>query len=134
MSGHGAVEIRLADKTRSYRLGLAEIEELEAELDLSIFLIGGALSSELPFLKVGQWKHVIRLGLIGGGMNRADADDLAQAMIEEHGAEMCAPIALRIVAAALGKVHSDGGDAASGEADAPRSGDLTSAPSTPAQS
>ncbi len=134
MSGHGSVEIRLAGKTRSYRLGLAEIEELEAELDLSIFLIGAALSSELPFLKVGQWKHVIRLGLIGGGYERATADDLTQAMIEEHGAEMCVPMALRIVAAALGKVHSEGGDATSGEASAPKSDGSTSAPSTPAQS
>lgn len=102
---HGAVEISLKGKRRTYRLGVAEIEELEATLDLSVFLIAGAIAMELPALRVAQWKHVIRLGLIGGGMNRAKADRLTDTMLEKHGVPQCLVIALRVIGASLTKVH-----------------------------
>lgn len=126
---HASVDISLNGDVRTYRLPLAQIEELEEQLDMSLFLIAGALSAEIPFLRVGQWKHVLRLGLIGGGLDRASADMLTDAMIEDHGPAMCLSMALRIVGAAVGRVHGDGASAL-GEGQAPTSSVSTSAPST----
>ncbi|WP_181171965.1 MULTISPECIES: GTA-gp10 family protein [unclassified Mesorhizobium] len=128
MTQHGTIDIRLAGVLTTYRLGMAEIEELEAELDMSIFLAQAALASELPFLRQKQWRHIIRLGLIGAGVERDAADARTSAMIEEYGPVMGQAVALRILGAALGKVY---GDAPSGEQTAKSSQPgSTSPPST----
>ncbi|MGB3536796.1 MAG: GTA-gp10 family protein [Mesorhizobium sp.] len=112
MSRHGQIDIRLGGKLATYRLGLDEIEELEELIDMSVFVAMGALAAALPFLKQKQWREIIRLGLVGGGMSRAEADARTSVMLDEHGPTQCQAIALRVLGAALGKVY---GDSPSGE-------------------
>ncbi|WP_181180097.1 gene transfer agent family protein [Mesorhizobium sp. B2-1-3A] len=107
MTRHGEIDIRLDGRIDTYRLGMAEIEELEAAIDMSIFVAQGALAAELPFLRQKQWREIIRLGLVGGGKSRGEAEMRTVEMIEVYGPEQCAPIALRILGAALGKVYGD---------------------------
>jgi len=131
MTRHGEIDINLGGKVTTYRLGMAEIEELEDVLDMSVFVAMGALAAALPFLKQKHWREIIRLGLVGGGMKRAEADAQTAAMIEEHGPVQCQAIALRVLGAALGKVH---GDALPGEQEAkPIQPESTSPSSTETQ-
>jgi hypothetical protein len=115
MTKHGEIDISLGGKVTTYRLGMAEIEELEELIDMSVFVAMGALAAALPFLKQKQWREIIRLGLVGGGMSRAEADAQTSVMLEEHGPTQCQAIALRVLGAALGKVY---GDSPSGEQEA----------------
>jgi len=107
MTKHGEIDIRLVGKLSTYRLGLAEIEELEELIDMSVFVAMGALAAALPFLKQKQWREIIRLGLVGGGMKRAEADVQTAVMLDDHGPTQCQAIALRVLGAALGKVYGD---------------------------
>lgn len=107
MTRHGEIDISLDGTVTTYRLGMAEIEELEEILDMSVFVAMGALAASLPFLKQKQWREIIRLGLVGGGMKRAEADAHTAAMIDQYGPVQCQAIALRVLGAALGKVYGD---------------------------
>lgn len=71
MSRDARIELDWADGTYSFRLGWGEIVKLQEACDAGPFVI-------LDRLQTGRWKvedigNVIRLGLIGGGMEPAAA-------------------------------------------------------------
>ncbi|MFC3209200.1 gene transfer agent family protein [Aquamicrobium soli] len=125
-----AIELPFGDGDHTFRLGLAEIEELEASCDMSVFLLHAAVSADLPFAKLKHLTETIRLGLIGGGMVPVSALMLVKRYVEERPLHESVAIAGAILRAAIERVHtSDLGDP-SGEAEAPGSSVSTSAPST----
>lgn len=71
MSRDGRIELDWADGTYSFRLGWGQLAELQEKTDAGPFVV-------LQRLHNGQWRiediaNVIRLGLIGGGMEPAKA-------------------------------------------------------------
>lgn len=125
----GGIDIRIGEALIPFRLGLAELEDLEDAVDMSVFVLHASLTAELPFAKQKHCREVVRLGLIGGGMGREVADVRAADLIHEGGPKFCAALALSVLSAGLRMVRGDEDDA-SGETRAARSSDSTSPPST----
>lgn len=131
MSRHGAVELAWGGGEHTFRLGLAEIEELEAACDMSVFLLYAAMGTDLPFARMKHYSETIRLGLIGGGMKPIDARVLVRRYVDERPLAESVAVGQAVLRAALERVHSDEVDRPSGEAAAPKtSGGSTSGPST----
>lgn len=71
MSRDARIELDWADGTFPFRLGWGELAEMQEKTDAGPYVVLHRLHSH-------QWRiedisHVIRLGLIGGGMSPADA-------------------------------------------------------------
>lgn len=80
MSRDASVTLDWADGTHTFKLGIAELVALEEACSLGCFEI-------LTALGVGRWRvkqigHVIRLGLIGGGMEPAKALTMVRDYVE----------------------------------------------------
>lgn len=130
-SRFGLVTLDWADGTHDFRLGLAEIEEIEAKFDRSLFVIAGALGARTA--KVSEIREVVRVGLIGGGMKPVDALAKVRRYLDERAIEESRDVAYAIVLAGLMRVNTD---APQGEAEAPETspGGSTSGPSAEARS
>lgn len=128
MSRHGAVELDWADGTYTFRLGLAEIEELEAKRDASIFAIGRRLSPVERDPRLADIREVLRLGLIGGGMKPVAALQLVRRYLDERPIDESRDVAYAVVLAGLARVNSAEPDPP-GEVEAARPNGSTSPPS-----
>lgn len=136
MSRHGAIDLPWADGDHSFRLGLAEIEELEAKRDLSIFEIARRLGPERRTARLADIMQVIRVGLIGGGAKPVDALALVRRYVDERPLDESRDLAYAIVLAGMARVHATGAgdeEQPSGEAQAAKSDASTSPPSAEAQ-
>jgi hypothetical protein len=132
VSRHGAVELDWADSTYTFRLGLAEIEELEEKRDTSIFTLAARLSPEIRAPRLADMREVLRLGLIGGGAKPVDALALVRRYLEERPLDESRDVAYSVALAAVARVHpKELGDDESGEAAAAEPSGSTSPPSTP---
>lgn len=131
MSRHGAIELPWADGDYSFRLGLDQIEELEAKRDLSIFEIARRLSPERRAARLADISQVIRVGLIGGGTKPVEALALVRRHVDERPLDESRDLAYAIVLAGMARVHpaAEDGDPAAGEALAAKSDASTSPPS-----
>lgn len=127
---HGATELAFGDGDYTFRLGLAEIEELEEKTDTSVFLLFAATATELPYAKLKQYREVIRLGLIGGGMSPVDAMAMTRKYVDERPLTESVAVAHAVLKASLRQVH---GGADLGEGKAAKSNASTSPQSTPGQ-
>lgn len=123
MSRHGTVDLIWGGGEHTFCLGIAELEELEASADMSVFLLHAAMSSEIPFARVKHYSEVIRLGLIGGGMKPLDARVLTKRYVDERPLVESAALGQSILRAGLERVHGEKMDDPSGEAEAPKSGE-----------
>jgi hypothetical protein len=132
MNRHGAVDLEWAGGEHCFRLGLGEIEELEATVDMSVFLLYSAMSATIPFAKTKHYSETIRLGLMGGGMKPIEARSLVRRYVDERPLAESVALAEAILRAAIERVHSE--DIGPGEAEAPKSYGTTTAQSTPTQS
>jgi len=132
MSRHGAVELDWADGTYTFRLGLAEIEEIEEKRDMSLFALARRLSPAERDARFADVREVLRLGLIGGGMKPVDALTKVRRYIDERPIDENRDVAYAVVLAGLTRVSS-GEAAPSGEADAAETSASTSPQSEPAQ-
>lgn len=133
MNRHGAVEIAWAGGEHTFRLGLGEIEELEKETDLSVFVLLPAMSGPTPLAKLRHYSTTIRIGLLGGGMNPVEARALTRKWVDERPLYESVALAQAILHAAIERVHPSELDDALGEAEAARSSASTSPQSTAAQ-
>lgn len=120
MRPHGSVELAYGDGTYTFRLGISEIDELEAKTDTSVFLLYAATGTELPYIKFKACRETIRLGLIGGGMSPVDAMALVARYADERPMTESVAAANQILKAAFRQVH---GALKSGEAEAAGSND-----------
>ncbi len=132
MSRHGAVELDWADGSYTFRLGLAEIEELEEKRDISIFTLAARLSPQIRAPRLADMREVLRLGLIGGGSKPVDALALVRRYLEERPLDESRDVAYAVTMAGVARVHpKDLGDDEPGEAPAAEPSGSTSPPSTP---
>lgn len=137
MHRHGQVTLDWADGTYTFRLGLAELEELEERFDRSIFVIaqGLGINRTAPSSEI---LHVLRVGLIGGGMDPAEALRKVRRHVDERPLDESRDTALAVALQAIARVHSSEleKEPPPGEGEAPETdpSGSTSAPSTPTQS
>ena len=110
MNRHGAVELSFAGRLRTFRLALAEIEELEASCAASVFAIVRAIVARGEDFRLRHLVEVVRLGLVGGGMAAARAATLARQVLSARAPDPACGLALAVLLAALARVH--GGDEA----------------------
>ncbi|MEH6721291.1 MAG: gene transfer agent family protein [Aurantimonas endophytica] len=133
-SRHGAVELEFGDGEYTFRLGLAEIEELEAKQNAGVFQIATRLAPETRACRSSDIVQVIRLGLIGGGMKPVDALAKVRKYVDERPIDESRDVAYAVALAGLKRVHSSElEEAPPGEAAAAETSVSTSPPSMPAQ-
>lgn len=117
MQQHASVTQDWADGTYTFRLGLAEIEEIERKFDKSLFVLASDL--RLRTAKAIEIVDVLRVGLIGGGTKPAQALALVRRYVDERPLEENRDAAYAVVLAGLTRVHASGErDDEPGEADA----------------
>lgn len=134
MNRHGAVEIAWAGGEHTFRLGLAEIEELEASTEMSVFFLLTSMAAKIPLARLKHYSETIRLGLIGGGMKPMEARALTTRHVDERPLDESVALAEAILLAALKRVHSSElEDQPSGEAGAAETSASTSPQSTEAR-
>ena len=114
MSRHGAAELDWADGTYTFRLGLAEIEELEEKRDLSLFALARRLSPAERDARLADIREVLRLGLVGGGMKPVDALTKVRKYADERPIDENRDTAYAVVLAGLTRIST---------AEAPQSGE-----------
>lgn len=132
MRRHGTVELAFGDGEYSFRLGLAEIEELEAKRDAALFTIARRLDPSRRDARLADITEVIRLGLIGGGMAPVAALALVRRYVDERPIDESRDVAFSIALAGFARVHpAEIEESASGEDPAPEPSGSTSAPSEP---
>jgi len=101
----GEIVIEWADGHYSFRLGLAELEEIEAKFDKSIFEIAAALGNRTA--KSKEISEVLRVGLIGGGMPPADALAKVRRYCDERPLDENRTYAYGVCLKAIQRVHTD---------------------------
>lgn len=132
MRRHGAVELDFGDGTFTFRLGLAEIEELEEKRDASVFALARRMAPSARDARLADIMQVIRLGLIGGGMPPVDALAKVRRYVDARPIDESRDTAFAVLLAGLARVHTDDlADDPPGEAAAPEPNGSTSAPSEP---
>lgn len=125
MSRSGAIDLVWGDGEHRFRLAIGQLEELEQITKIGPFeLFEKMLRKQW---RVGEVRHVIRIGLIGGGMGPADAVALVDRYISEWPWTESVGVALHILTAAL--VGSEADPAGKAEA-----GDEDTAGASPASS
>lgn len=132
MNRHGAIDLDWGDGTYCFRLGLSQIEELEARRDLGIFQLAQRLRPDVRQARSSDIVETIRLGLIGGGMPPVDALAKVRKYVDERPLDENRDTAYAIVLAGLARVHSKELEQPSGEAPAAETSASTSPPSTEA--
>jgi hypothetical protein len=121
MRKHGSVELIWAGGTHTFRLGMAEIEELEAACQMSVFLLYQAMSTQVPMALAKHYSETIRLGLIGGGdVKPVEARLLTQRWVDERPLAESVALAEAVLRAGLERVHGIEDDDP-GERKAPKS-------------
>lgn len=103
MSLHGQIDVDWADDTYTFRLGLKEIEAIEARFDKSIFVIAENL--HIRTAKLSEIYQIIREGLVGGGSAPADALALVRRYVDERPLDESRDVAYAVSLAALARVH-----------------------------
>lgn len=112
-----------ADGTYAFRLGWAELEKLQEACDAGPYVV-------LQRLRTGTWRvgdvaHVVRLGLIGGGMTPVDALKKVRAYVEARPpAESLLPAQAILSAGVVGAPEEDDGSDRPAPNDADRVDDL----------
>lgn len=130
-SRHGSAEIDWADGTHTFRLGLAEIEELERKRDKGIFQITQQLQDRT--CRLSDISEVLRIGLVGGGMQPVDALALVRRYVDERPIEESRDVAYAVCLAGLMRLHTNETEKPPGEAEAAKPAGSTSPPSEAAQ-
>lgn len=99
MSRSGSIELLFAGDDQTFRLRIGELEALQEETGVSPFVLFQRLAKAEPLARDAE--HVVRLGLIGGGLDTRSAKALVRRGFED--APLIAHVALagNILAAAL---------------------------------
>lgn len=129
-SRHAAIDVKWADGTHTFRLGLGEIEELERKRDLGLFKITQRLSPMAFECRISDISEVLRLGLIGGGMTPVDALVKVEAYVDSRPIDENRNIAYLVCLAGLERLHSAEAERAAGETEA-KPGDGSTSPKSP---
>jgi hypothetical protein len=105
MTRHGAIELDFADETYTFRLPISGIEELEAKVKRGIFQIADDLDPAVRSAGVKTISEVIRIGLIGGGLQPVDALALTRRYVDERPLHENLLLAYSVVLAGIARVN-----------------------------
>ena len=105
MSRFGQITTDWGDAEYTFRLGLGELEELEAKFDKSIFVLVNLFRTRTA--KSTEILETLRIGLIGGGMSAPNALALKRRYGDERPLEESRDVAYAVAMAALARVHGD---------------------------
>lgn len=99
MSRTAEIELAWPDARRKYRLGIAELRELQEKCNAGPMEI-------LNRLEVGRWRiedlgEIVRLGAVGGGMPLADAVIMVERNVYARPLVEAVPWAYKILAAVV---------------------------------
>lgn len=130
MNRHGAIDTVWAGGNHTFRLGLDEIEELEATCNMSVFLLCEAAAAAIPLIQLKHCMETIRLGLIGGGMVPVEARVQTRRHVEVRPLTESVGLTEAILRAAIERVHGQEAEEP-GETEAAKSDGSTSPPSAP---
>lgn len=101
---HGEVVVFFGDDDHTFRLGLGELAEIEERFDCSILVLATKLSTGTA--KSTEIFEIIRVGLVGGGMNPVSASRLVQRYGDARPLEESRLVALSVAMAALLRVYT----------------------------
>lgn len=107
MNRHAAIELDWADGTYTFRLALAQLEELEQKRDASIFELAQRLAPDVRAARVRDISETLRLGLIGGGLKPVDALNLVRRYIDERPLDESRDVAYAVALAAISRLPGD---------------------------
>lgn len=82
MSRDASVELTWADGDYAFRLGWGELEKLQEATDSGPWVVLYRLQNKL--CNVGEIAHVMRLGLVGGGLEPVKALGLVREYVEKR--------------------------------------------------
>ena len=99
------ITLTWADGDYPFRLGLSELEELERNLDLSIYAVAYGLRDMTA--KTIVIREVLRNGLIGGGMPPADALAKVRRYVDELPLDVNRMTALAVSLRAIERVYTE---------------------------
>lgn len=117
MSRSGGVDITWGDGEHKFRLAIGQLRDLEEKTKVGPFELFEKL--RLNRWRVDDLAHVLRVGLVGGGMSAPAAVDLVTRHIDEWPLVESALVAQAVLLAAL--VGSEADPAGKGQADAAES-------------
>jgi hypothetical protein len=112
MSRSGGVDLTWGDGQHTFRLAIGQLRDLEEKTKVGPFELFERL--RLNRWKVDDLAHVLRVGLIGGGMSAPSAVDLVTRHIDEWPLVESAMVAQAVLLAAL--VGSEADPAGKGQA------------------
>ncbi|TPL49232.1 gene transfer agent family protein [Mesorhizobium sp. B2-4-4] len=98
MSRDAKVTLDFADGTYPFRVGWGEFAELQEKTDAGPFVVLGRLMDRT--CRTADISNVIRLGLIGGGMEPTKALALVRSYVEDRPPAENLPIAQAVLMAA----------------------------------
>lgn len=122
MSRDGSFEATWADGDYVFRLAWGELIKLQEALDCGPLLVLGRLQA--GGWKVEDIREVIRLGLIGGGLEPAKALKLVRLYVEQRPPFENIALALRIIATSLNGAPDEEIEQPPGKAEAPNGSTL----------
>jgi len=96
---NGQVELDFGDGTYCFRLGWGELQKLQEACDAGPFAIFSRLG-DMSF-KAQDIREILRLGLIGGGLEPSKALALVRDYVEERPLMENVPLAQAVLGAAL---------------------------------
>ncbi|MCF6126068.1 gene transfer agent family protein [Mesorhizobium sp. M7A.F.Ca.CA.001.07.2.1] len=108
MSRDARVTLDFADGTYPFRVGWGEFAELQEKTDAGPFVVLGRLMDRT--CRTTDISNVIRLGLIGGGMEPAKALTLVRSYVEDRPPAENLPIAQAILMAACMGAPDEAGE------------------------
>lgn len=129
MSRSGGVDLTWGDGQHTFRLAIGQLRDLEEKTKVGPFELFERL--RLNRWKVDDLAHVLRVGLIGGGMPAPQAVDLVTRHIDEWPLIESAMVAQAVLLAAL--VGSEADPAGKGQAVAAESAGASPASSEAAR-
>lgn len=128
---HGAIDLDFADGTYTFRLALAQIEELESRTERGLFTLARDLHPDIRTVRTGHIVEVLRIGLVGGGLAPVKALQLTRRYGEATPLDELRDLAYAVVVAALARAHGEEQGGALGEEGAAETTGSTSPLSTP---
>lgn len=99
MSRNAAIELKWGDGTHTFRLPIGQLRELEEKRHAGPFQIYQRLVDRS--FRVDDAREVVRLGLIGGGMQPKDAATLVEQYIDRWPLLETVSVAFSVLEAAL---------------------------------
>lgn len=105
MSRDGSIELQFGGDKRTFRLGIDELLALQDRRGIGLYEIEARFRSRTCHVQDVQ--EIIRLGLIGGGVEAKRAEEIAERGVKPGALSLCRLVALAVLLAAMQGDESD---------------------------